>query len=139
VSPVHGCFDIAVGSDAIRTDHDRVDLAFKYPVGISINPDAHGLSDLELAAVLLRHREVGVELRQIGQRHDLRARGEVLADFNMPDAEFAIKRRAHQLLRNDRLCPRNPSVGLIVGRLRLIDGRLRTELARGELLGAVER
>ena len=85
------------------------------------------------------HREVGEQHRQIGQRHDLRARGQVLADLDLADAEFAVERRAHQLLRDDGLrswrCRhwpgrRRPAPG--------IDRRLRSELARGELLGAIE-
>ena len=57
----------------------------------------------------------------------------------MANAEFAVERRAHQLLRNDRLGLGDAGIGLVEGRLRGIDRRLRTELARGQLLGAIER
>ena len=78
-------------------------------------------------------------MRQIGQRHDLRARGQELADFDVADAEFAVERRAHQLLRNDRLGLGDAGNGLVIGRLRRIGRRLRTELTRRQLLGAIER
>ena len=73
---------------------------------------------LSVAAVLFRHREVGVQLRQIGQRDDLRARRQILADFDLADAEFAVERRAHQLLRDDRLGLGDAGIGLVVRRLR---------------------
>ena len=57
----------------------------------------------------------------------------------MADAEHAVERRAHQLLRNDRLGLGNAGVGLVIRRLRGIDRRLRTELTRGKLLGAIQR
>ena len=50
--------------------------------------------------------------------HDLGARGEVLADFDVADAEFAVERRAHQLLRNDRLGLGDAGIGLVERRLR---------------------
>ena len=57
----------------------------------------------------------------------------------MTHAEFAVERRPHQLLRNNRFGLGDAGIGLVVGRLRLIDGRLRAELPGGELLGAIER
>ena len=63
----------------------------------------------------------------------------ILADLDVADAEFAVERRAHQLLRNDRLGLGDAGIGLVIRRLRLIDGRLRAELARRQLLGAVQR
>src|SRR6185369_8976858 len=95
---------------------DGGDLAFELAARIGIDGDADGLPDLERAAVLFRHGEVGVELRQIGQGDDLGSRRQVLTDFDLANAEFAVERR-----------------------LRLIDGRLRPELTAGQLLGAVER
>ena len=68
-----------------------------------------------------------------------RAGGEELADLDMADAEFAVERRAHQLLRDDRLGLGDAGIGLVIGGLRLIDGRLRPELARRKLLGAIQR
>ncbi len=57
----------------------------------------------------------------------------------MADAEFAVERCAHQLLRNERLGLGNARIGLVICRLRGIGRRLRTELARRELLGAIQR
>jgi len=53
--------------------------------------------------------------------------------------EFAVERRAHQLLRDDRLGLGDAGAGLVISSLRGIHRRLRAELARGELLGAVQR
>ena len=54
-------------------------------------------------------------------------------------AEFAVERRAHQFLRNDRFGLGDAGIGLVVRGLRLIHRRLRTELARRELLGPIQR
>ena len=63
----------------------------------------------------------------------------ILPYLDVADAEFAIEWSADQFLRNDRLGPGDPGIGLVIRRLRLIDGRLRSELARGQLLGPVQR
>ena len=57
----------------------------------------------------------------------------------MTDAEFAVERGTHQLLRNDRLGLGDTRNGRIIGGLRRIDGRLRAKLARRQLLGALQR
>src|SRR4051812_4014470 len=138
-----GVLERALNADVagLRGDlrFDRGDLAFEGAARIGIHSHANGLPDLELRAVLLRHREIGIQLRQIGQRHDLCAGGEILAYLDVPDAEFTIEWSADELLRNDGLGPGDSGIGLVIRRLRLIDGRLRSELARGELLGAVQR
>ena len=50
------------------------------------------------------------------------------------DAEFAVERRAHQLLRNDRLGLGDAGVGLVIRRLRLIDRRLRYRVGAQQFL-----
>ncbi|MET4741396.1 hypothetical protein ABIF73_005535 [Bradyrhizobium japonicum] len=97
------------------------------------------LADLEVGAVLFRHGEVRPQLRQIGQRDDRRAGCQILSNLDLAHAEIAGERCAHQLLRDHRLGLGDAGHRLIVGSLRVIDGRLRAELARGQLLGAVER
>ncbi len=138
-----GVGDRRLNADVARVGRDlrfdRGDLSFKGTAGIGVDQNAHAMSDLEVCAVLFRHREVGVQLRQIGQRYDLRARSEELADLDVTDAEFAVKWRAHKLLRNNRLGLGDAGVGLVIRRLRRIDRRLRAELTRGELLGAIQR
>ena len=118
---------------------DRGDLSLKAAAGIGVDQNAHDLPDLEVSAVLFRYREVGVQLRQIRQRHDLGARGQELADLDTTHAKLAVKGRAHQLLRNDRLGFGDAGIGLLIRRLRLVHGCLRAELTRGELLGAIQR
>ena len=118
---------------------DGGDLAFEFLTGIGVDHDPDDLTDLERATVLFSHGEVGVDLRQVGQGHDLRSRRQVLTDFHLADAEFAVEGRLHQLLRDDGLGPGNAGVSLVERRLRLVDGCLRPELTRGQLLGAVKR
>ena len=105
-------------------------LPSKVAARIGIDRDANGLADLELRAVLLRHGEVRIEHRQIGQRDDLRARRQVLTDFDLANAELAVERRPHQLLRDDGFGLGDAGLGLVERRLRGIDRRLRAELAR---------
>ena len=61
-----------------------------------------------------------------------------MSDLDLADAEFAIERRAYQLLRDDGFGLGNAGIGLVEGSLRGINRRLRPELARGELPGAIE-
>ena len=93
-------------------------LPSKVAARIGVDRDAHGLPDLELRAVLLRHGEVRIEHRQIGQRHDLRARRQILTDLDLANAELAVERRAHQLLRDDGLGLGDAGLGLVERRLR---------------------
>ena len=109
------------------------------PAGIGVDCDADGLTDLEHRAALFGNREVRVELRQVGQGHDLGAGSEKLADFDMANTELAIEWRQHALLGDDRLGLGNAGRGLVISGLRGVNGGLRAELARRQLLGAVER
>ena len=118
---------------------DGGDLALEGAARIGIDRDTDDLADLELAGVLLRHGEVRIQHRQIGQRDDLRARGQILSDLDLANAEFAVERRPHQLLRDDRLGLGDAGAGLIERRLRGIHRRLRSDLALRQLLGAVQR
>src|SRR6202043_4268673 len=97
---VIGIIERGRGTDVSRIGgdlgFDRGDLSLKGAAGIGVDQHAYGLPDLEVSAVLFRYGEVRVKCRQIGQRDDLRAGGQVLADFDMTDAEFAIERGAHQ-------------------------------------------
>src|SRR5689334_14663975 len=129
---------IGVGDRGLDADVARVgrnlrldggDLALEGAARKSVDLDAHDLVDLERAGILLRYREVQIEHREIRQRHDLRARGEILADLDLADAEFAVERRAHQLLRDDGFGLGDAGLRLVERRLRLVDGRLRAELA----------
>jgi hypothetical protein len=54
-------------------------------------------------------------------------------------AEHTVKRRPHQLLRDDRFGLGDAGVGLIEGSLCLIDSGLRPDLARGQFLGGIVR
>ena len=118
---------------------DRGDLPFKRTIRVGVDQKPYGLSGLELAAVLLRDGEVCIERRQIRQRHDHRAGGKVLADLDVTDAEYTVEWSPHHLLRDDRFGLGDACFRLIERGLRLIDGRLRAELMRGELLGALQR
>ena len=92
-----------------------------------------------LRDVLFRHGEIRIELIQVGQRNDLRSRRQILSDLDLAHAEFAVERRPHQLLRDNGFGLGDTGIGLIERRLCRIDGGLRPELARSQLLGAIER
>ena len=138
-----GIGDRGLNTDVTRISQDlrldRGDLAVEGPARIGIDRNTNNLTNLERGAALLRHGEVCVQHRQVGQADDLRAGGEKLTDLDATNAKFAIERRTHELLGNDRFGLGNAGIGLIVGRLHRIDGRLRAELARRQLLGAIKR
>ena len=62
-----------------------------------------------------------------------------MADLDLTNAEIALERRPHQLLRDDGFRLGDAGAGLIERGLRIIHGRLRSELALGQLLGAIQR
>src|SRR4029077_2926746 len=112
--------------------------ALELAARIGIDTDANDLIDLELGAFLLRHREVRIELVQVGQRNDLRSRGQILSDLDLAYAEFAVERRAHQLLRDNGFGLGDAGIAVVDRDLRGIDGLLRPELTQSQLLGAIE-
>src|SRR5258706_4626385 len=69
---------------------DGRDIAFKGFARIGVDLDANDVPNLQIAAVLFRNGEVGVELRQIGQRYDLGARGQELADLDTAHAKLTV-------------------------------------------------
>ena len=118
---------------------DRGDLADKDTTRIGIDADIHGLAELQVRAVLFGDGEIHPDLREIGERHDLRASTEELTEFDMPQAELATERRENELLRDERLGLGDVGLRLVIGGLRVVNRRLRAELTQGERLGAVER
>ena len=62
-----------------------------------------------------------------------------MADLDLANAEFAVERRPHQLLRDDGLGLGDAGAGLIERGLRIVHRCLRPELAVRQLLGAIQR
>ena len=89
-------------------------------------------------AVLLGQGEVGVELVEVGQRHQRVAGADILAELDPAQAELAAERRLDQLLVDDRLAARDPGPRLLEGLLVLVDIGLGGEVAPRQLPGPLE-
>ena len=96
-------------------------MPLKILSGIGVDVDLDGLADASFADVLLGHREVDADRIELLQRHERRARRDVLPDLDVADAEAAGERRDDRLLGDERAGALDRRRRLIAGRERGVD------------------